>query len=86
MKQIQGLFEKLAPLGIKSADAPERVVAAAEFLLEGMVAHRRLSRNEERTFSAGDKKGRNERERNAGNDEQQYEAWQTRRSKRGGLN
>ena len=86
LSQIQGLFEKLGPLGVKASDAPERVVAAAEFLLEGMVAHRKLSRNEERTFSAGEKKGRNDRERSGGNDEQQYEAWQTRRSKRGGLN
>jgi magnesium chelatase subunit I len=86
LKQIQGLFDKLAPLGVSSADAPERLVAAAEFLLEGMVAHRRLSRSEERGFSAGDKNRRNERERTPGNDEQAYEAWQTRRSKRGGLN
>ncbi len=86
LQQIQGLIEKLAPLGIKAADAPERLVAAAEFLLEGMVAHRRLSRSEERTFSAGEKNRRGDRERNAGNDEQQYEAWQSRRSKRGGLN
>ncbi len=86
LKQIQGLFEKLAPLGVKSSDRPERVVAAAEFLLEGMVAHRRISRNEERGFSAGEKNRRGDRERPAENDEQAYEAWQTRRSKRGGLN
>ena len=86
LKQIQGLFEKLAPLGVTGEDAPERLVAAAEFLLEGMVAHRRLSRNEERAFAAGEKTRRADRERPSGNDEQQYEAWQTRRSKRGGLN
>ncbi len=86
LKQIQGLFDKLLPLGVKLSDAPERLVAAAEFLLEGMVAHRRLSRNEERAFSAGDNKRRGERERGSGNDEQAYEAWQTKRSKRGGLN
>ena len=85
LKQIQGLFDKLAPLGIKNADASQRVVAAAEFLLEGMVAHRRLSRNEERGFAAGEKTRRGERPAE-GNDEQAYEAWQTRRSKRGGLN
>ena len=85
LQQIQGLFEKLAPLGVKEADAPERLVAAAEFLLEGMVAHRKLSRSEERGFTAGEKRGA-ERERTPGNDEQMYEAWQSRRSKRGGLN
>ncbi len=85
LKQIQGLFDKLAPLGVKGADASQRVVAAAEFLLEGMVAHRRLSRSEERGFSAGEKTRRGERA-SEGNDEQAYEAWQNRRSKRGGLN
>ncbi len=86
MKQIQGLFEKLSPLGVSNSDAPERLVGAAEFLLEGMVAHRRLSRTEERGFTAGEKNRRPDRERTPGNDEQAYEAWQTRRSKRGGLN
>jgi magnesium chelatase subunit I len=55
--QIQGLMETLAPLGIRSKDAPERIVSAAEFLLEGMVAHRRISRNEERGFAAPEKRG-----------------------------
>ncbi len=86
LRQIQGLFEKLTPLGVSGSDAPERVVGAAEFLLEGMVAHRRLSRNEERGFAAGEKTRRNDREKTPGNDEQAYEAWQGRRSKRGGLN
>ncbi|MES2219607.1 MAG: sigma 54-interacting transcriptional regulator [Acidobacteriota bacterium] len=50
LNQIQGLVETLTPLGIRASDAPERIVSAAEFLLEGMVAHRRISRNEERGF------------------------------------
>ncbi len=87
LQQIQGLVEKLAPLGVSAKDPAPRVVAAAEFLLEGMVAHRKLTRNEERGFAAGEKRrngGREERERTPGNDEQMYEAWQSRRSKRGG--
>ncbi len=55
LEQIQGLMTILAPLGIRSHDAPERIVSAAEFLLEGLVAHRRLSRNEERGFMASGK-------------------------------
>ena len=39
---------------------PEIAVSAAEFLLEGMYAHKRLSRAEERIFSAGEKKSRND--------------------------
>ncbi len=52
LKQIQGLFEKLSPLEINAKSAPETAVSAAEFLLEGMTAHKRLSRAEERIFSA----------------------------------
>ena len=60
LKQIQGLLEKLSPLSINSKSAPEVTVSAAEFLLEGMTAHKRISRSEERAFSAAEKKQRNE--------------------------
>ena len=60
LEQIQGLFEKLAPLNITTKSSPESAVSAAEFLLEGMYAHKRLSRTEERTFTAGEKKQRND--------------------------
>jgi magnesium chelatase subunit I len=58
LKQIQGLFDKLAPLEIDDATAPEITVSAAEFLLEGMTAHKRISRAEERVFTAAEKKQR----------------------------
>ena len=51
LKQIQGLIAKLAPLGINKSDPAPKVVSAAEFLLEGFVAHRKLSRSEERVFA-----------------------------------
>lgn len=84
LNQIQGLFEKLLPLGVNPDDAPELQVAAAEFLLEGMCSHRRLSRNEERTFSAQKKPPQPKSER--GPMEPEYPEWQTRRSRRGSLN
>jgi magnesium chelatase subunit I len=59
LKQIQGLFEKLAPFHITAKSQPELAVSAAEFLLEGMTAHKRISRSEERSFSASEKKQRN---------------------------
>jgi magnesium chelatase subunit I len=59
LKQIQGLFEKLAPFHITAKSKPELAVSAAEFLLEGMTAHKRISRSEERSFSASEKKQRN---------------------------
>jgi magnesium chelatase subunit I len=58
LKEIQGLFEKLSPLNINGKTEPEAAVSAAEFLLEGMTAHKRISRSEARTFSAGEKKKR----------------------------
>src|SRR5215813_3847146 len=52
VRNIQGLTEKLAPLGIKAKDRVELVVSAAEFVLEGLHAHRRIGRSEERLFTA----------------------------------
>ena len=59
LRQIQGLFDKLAPFHINAKSSPELAVSAAEFLLEGMTAHKRISRSEERSFSAAEKKQRN---------------------------
>jgi magnesium chelatase subunit I len=52
LKNIQGLTEKLAPLGVKTKDKTEVLVSAAEFILEGLHAHRRIGRSEERVFAA----------------------------------
>jgi magnesium chelatase subunit I len=86
LKQIQGLTEKLAPLGVKPNDAAENVTAAAEFLLEGMCAHRRISRNEERSFSAQRKAQERPERVEKADPERDYEQWQTRRSRRGSFN
>jgi magnesium chelatase subunit I len=58
LQQIQGLFERLTPLQINGKSKPEVAVSAAEFLLEGMYAHKRISRAEERVFTAAEKKQR----------------------------
>jgi magnesium chelatase subunit I len=55
LKDIQGLNEKLSTLRIKPKDAAEVQVSAAEFVLEGLYAHKRIGRNEERVFGAGEK-------------------------------
>jgi magnesium chelatase subunit I len=83
LRQIQGLTDKLKPLGIKGNEYAAQVVAASEFLLEGLYAHKKLSRNEERGFTAPDKPARRE-QRQAPDEEQQYEDWQNRRSGRRG--
>ena len=84
LKQIQGLFDKLPALGVKASDIPARVVAAAEFLLEGLVAHRKLSRSEEHGFVAQEKPQRNPERQEL---EIDFEDWErARRTRRGGLN
>jgi magnesium chelatase subunit I len=88
LQQIQGLFEKLSPLKINGNSSPEVCVSAAEFLLEGMYAHKRLSRTEERSFSAAEKK---QRTNDAGNyaeriREQEREDYSSRNRTRRGFN
>ena len=61
LKNIQGLTEKLAPVGIKAKEKPEVLVSAAEFVLEGLHAHRRIGRSEERVFQAEKQPKRPER-------------------------
>jgi magnesium chelatase subunit I len=60
LKAIQGLFDKLSPLKVNARTPVEVAVSAAEFLLEGMTAHKKISRSEARTFTAGEKRRRNE--------------------------
>ncbi|HWX55176.1 MAG TPA: magnesium chelatase [Verrucomicrobiae bacterium] len=69
VRNIQGLTEKLSPLGIKAREKPEVLVSAAEFVLEGLHAHRRIGRTEERVFSADKQAKRAERPVERGEDE-----------------
>ncbi|MCH8269519.1 MAG: hypothetical protein IH846_18635 [Acidobacteria bacterium] len=58
LRKIQGLVEKTAALGIRPKDKnnPALAVSAAEFILEGLYAQRRISRSEERGFVVGERK------------------------------
>ncbi|MFZ0803116.1 MAG: magnesium chelatase [Terriglobales bacterium] len=55
LRGIQGLMEKVVKLNVGPKDSPETQVSAAEFILEGLHAHKRIGRNEERVFTAGEK-------------------------------
>src|SRR5205823_4050765 len=56
LASIQGLMEKVRNLGL-TANEPDAVRAgAAEFILEGLYAHRRINRSEERGFTAEEKR------------------------------
>src|SRR5216683_1080198 len=55
LRQIQGLMEKLSRVNVGPKDSQEAQVSAAEFVLEGLHAHKKIGRNEERVFTAGEK-------------------------------
>jgi magnesium chelatase subunit I len=55
LRSIQGLMEKTVKIGVGPKDSPESQVSAAEFVLEGLHAHKRIGRSEERVFKAGEK-------------------------------
>jgi magnesium chelatase subunit I len=63
MMPVEGLMEKTAALGIGVGESDAMRAAAAEFLLEGLYAHRRISRSEELGFMGEERRtGRGEAE------------------------
>jgi len=54
LNAIQGLLDKVSHLKLKENESDALRVSAAEFLLEGLYAHRRISRSEELGFVAGE--------------------------------
>ncbi len=83
LKDIQGLNEKLGTLQITEKDPAEIQVSAAEFVLEGLHAHKRIGRNEERVFSAGEKQPRREQPERDVRDRERYRDELPFRNKRG---
>jgi magnesium chelatase subunit I len=62
LSSIQGLMEKTKSLGLTENEPDALRASAAEFILEGLHAHRRISRSEERGFAAEEKQRREPRE------------------------
>src|SRR5580693_2882745 len=56
LKKIQGLFDNLSVLEVSQKDDTGIVASAAEFILEGLWAHKRINRSEERGFFADARK------------------------------
>ena len=54
---IQGLMSKVRALGLGPNEPDAVRASAAEFILEGLYAHRRIGRTEERGFSSEERKG-----------------------------
>ena len=61
--RIQDLFEFVGKLGLSANEKNPMRASAAEFILEGLYAHKRISRNEELEFTAGERGPREERGR-----------------------
>ncbi len=66
LKKIQGLFDHLDALGVKAKEDAGVQVSAAEFILEGLWAHKRINRSEERGFYAEMRKPPEPREPSGG--------------------
>ena len=65
LNTIQGLMEKTKMLGLGANEPDALRASAAEFILEGLYAHRRINRSEERGFIAEERR-REPREREEG--------------------
>jgi len=52
LAKVQGLLEHIAKLGVSNRKDEAHAAAAAEMILEGLWAHRRIGRSEERGFYA----------------------------------
>ncbi len=63
LRNIQGLLEKTSTLKLRDSSRPEVQISAAEFILEGLHAHKRIGRSEERVFTAGEKTPKRSAER-----------------------
>jgi magnesium chelatase subunit I len=63
LSKIQGLMEHIGKLGVQDRKDAGAASAAAEMILEGLWAHRRIGRSEERGFYAEKPKQPEHRER-----------------------
>jgi magnesium chelatase subunit I len=52
LAKVPHLLEHVGHLGIQRTDAPGLVAAAAEFILEGLYAQKKIGRSEDRGFMA----------------------------------
>jgi magnesium chelatase subunit I len=61
--RIQDLLQYTKKLGLGASEGDAMRASAGEFILEGLYAHKRISRNEELAFVAGERLSREERGR-----------------------
>jgi magnesium chelatase subunit I len=78
LNKIQDLLQHTKKLGLSENESDATRASAAEFILEGLYAHKRISRNEELEFIAGDRSSRDDRLREE-RDELQRRGYDPRR-------
>jgi magnesium chelatase subunit I len=78
LNSIQGLMEKTRALGLTENESDAVRASAGEFILEGLYAHRRISRSEQYQFGAEEKRAP-VRERREERDEKERERERRRR-------
>jgi magnesium chelatase subunit I len=78
---IQDLLPFTRKLGLGESESDALRASAGEFILEGLYAHKRISRNEELEFVAG---GRLSREERGPEDPEQRRGFDSRRGGNGG--
>ncbi len=70
LSRIQDLLQFTKKLGLSENESDAMRASAGEFILEGLYAHKRISRNEELEFVAGERGSREERTREEREDAQ----------------
>ncbi len=83
LNRIQDLLPFTKKLGLSENESDALRASAGEFILEGLYAHKRISRNEELEFVAGDRTSREERTREEREDPQRRN-FESRRGGGGG--
>jgi magnesium chelatase subunit I len=63
LSKIQGLMDQIGKLGVNDRKDAGAAAAAAEMILEGLWAHRRIGRSEERGYFAEKPRQPEQRER-----------------------
>ncbi len=81
--RIQDLLASTKKLGLGQSESDALRASAAEFILEGLYAHKRISRNEELAFVAGDRGSREERSREEREDSRRGGGFDPRDPRRG---
>jgi magnesium chelatase subunit I len=84
LMEIQDLMPFTERLGLGSSEPDAVRASAGEFILEGLYSHKRISRNEELEFIAGERTPREDRQRMESREEMGRRGFEGRRGGNGG--